>query len=141
MKAMAAADDTPEISLFPSRLDTMRERQQDLQFYKHGVDWTNRLIAGESCHHELTVAERGHGWKSPDGLLFYFHNEGALVCREYFLPVSPQGVVLVALGVGLEGQKIPFKVNNGLCLLHHLALGDPKSSLSHPPAKSLIFMP
>ena len=48
MKAMAAADDTPEISLFPSRLDTMRERQQDLQFYKHGVDWTNRLIAGDS---------------------------------------------------------------------------------------------
>ena len=32
MKAMAAADDTPEISLF----------------YKHGVDWTNRLIAGDS---------------------------------------------------------------------------------------------
>ena len=48
MKAMAAAEDTPEISLFPSRLDTMRERQKDLQFYKHGVDWTNRLIAGDS---------------------------------------------------------------------------------------------
>lgn len=26
----------------------MRARQQDLQFYKHGVDWTNRLIAGDS---------------------------------------------------------------------------------------------
>ena len=67
------------------------------------------------------------------------HNEGALVCREYFLPVSPQGVVLVDIGVGLEGQKIPFKVNNGLCLLHHLALGDPKGSLSHRNSKVIDF--
>lgn len=40
--------DALQVSLFPTRLDNMRERQQDLQFYKHGVDWTNRLIAGDS---------------------------------------------------------------------------------------------
>ena len=50
-KVMKAASDDYEalqVSLFPTRLDNMKARQQDLQFYKHGVDWTNRLIAGDS---------------------------------------------------------------------------------------------
>ena len=52
-KVMKAASDdyqANQISLFPNLtpLDTMRARQQDLQFYKHGVDWTNRMIAGDS---------------------------------------------------------------------------------------------
>lgn len=48
MKAVSGDYDEMQISLFPTRLDVMRARQQDLQFYKHGVDWTNRLIAGDS---------------------------------------------------------------------------------------------
>lgn len=43
-------DDTAEaqLSLFESPLERMRRRQASLEFYKHGVDWTNRLIAGDS---------------------------------------------------------------------------------------------
>lgn len=50
MKAVSGDYEENQISLFPNLtpLDTMRARQQDLQFYKHGVDWTNRLIAGDS---------------------------------------------------------------------------------------------
>lgn len=50
MKATSGDYQANQISLFPNLtpLDTMRARQQDLQFYKHGVDWTNRLIAGDS---------------------------------------------------------------------------------------------
>ncbi|MCR5758449.1 MAG: site-specific DNA-methyltransferase [Selenomonas sp.] len=50
MKAASGDYQANQISLFPNLtpLDTMRARQQDLQFYKHGVDWTNRLIAGDS---------------------------------------------------------------------------------------------
>ena len=48
MRAITDDYTSPQISLFPSRLDTMKERQKDLEFYKHGVDWTNRLIAGDS---------------------------------------------------------------------------------------------
>lgn len=37
-----------QLSLFESPLERMRRRQSALEFYKHGVDWTNRLIAGDS---------------------------------------------------------------------------------------------
>lgn len=48
MRAIADDYTSPLMSLFPSRLEEMKERQKDLEFYKHGVDWTNRLIAGDS---------------------------------------------------------------------------------------------
>lgn len=48
LKTVSDDYDALQVSLFPTRLDNMRERQQDLQFYKHGVEWTNRLIAGDS---------------------------------------------------------------------------------------------
>ncbi len=48
MKAVSDDYEDLQVSLFPTRLDNMKARQQDLQFYKHGVDWTNRLIAGDS---------------------------------------------------------------------------------------------
>ena len=39
-------------SLFPELFETpverMRRRRDTIEFYKHGVDWTNRLIAGDS---------------------------------------------------------------------------------------------
>lgn len=46
----AIGDDVAEaqMSLFESPLERMRRRQASLEFYKHGVDWTNRLIAGDS---------------------------------------------------------------------------------------------
>ena len=46
----AIGDDVAEaqLSLFESPLERMRRRQASLEFYKHGVDWTNRLIAGDS---------------------------------------------------------------------------------------------
>lgn len=39
---------SPMISLFESPEERMRRRQSAIEFYKHGVDWTNRLIAGDS---------------------------------------------------------------------------------------------
>lgn len=48
LKAASGGYESLQMSLFPTRLDRMKARQQDLQFYKHGVDWTNRLIAGDS---------------------------------------------------------------------------------------------
>ncbi len=48
MRAITDDYTSPQISLFPSRLDEMKEKQKDLEFYKHGVDWTNRMIAGDS---------------------------------------------------------------------------------------------
>lgn len=48
LKAASGGYESLQMSLFPTRLDSMKARQQDLQFYKHGVDWTNRLIAGDS---------------------------------------------------------------------------------------------
>ncbi|MBQ7263533.1 MAG: site-specific DNA-methyltransferase, partial [Synergistaceae bacterium] len=43
-------DDAEEqqIRLFDSPLDRARRRHAQIEFYQHGVDWTNRLIAGDS---------------------------------------------------------------------------------------------
>ena len=43
-------DDAEEqqIQLFDSPLDRARRRHAKIEFYQHGVDWTNRLIAGDS---------------------------------------------------------------------------------------------
>jgi adenine-specific DNA-methyltransferase len=37
-----------QLSLFESPVDRMRRRRDAIEFYRHGVDWTNRLIAGDS---------------------------------------------------------------------------------------------
>lgn len=37
-----------QTSLFEDPLARMRRRQAAIQFYQHGVDWTNRIIAGDS---------------------------------------------------------------------------------------------
>lgn len=43
-------DDAEEqqIRLFDSPLDRARRRHAQIEFYQHGMDWTNRLIAGDS---------------------------------------------------------------------------------------------
>lgn len=39
----------PQMSLFgETPLERQRRHRDELEFYKHGVDWTNRLIAGDS---------------------------------------------------------------------------------------------
>ena len=38
----------PQISLFETPVERMRRRRDAIEFYQHGVDWTNRLIAGDS---------------------------------------------------------------------------------------------
>lgn len=40
--------DNYQTSLFDDPLERMRRRSADIGFYQHGVDWTNRLIAGDS---------------------------------------------------------------------------------------------
>ena len=37
-----------QMSMFEDPLSRMRRRQAAIQFYQHGVDWTNRMIAGDS---------------------------------------------------------------------------------------------
>jgi adenine-specific DNA-methyltransferase len=37
-----------QLSLFQTEGDVRRMRRQSVEFYKHDVDWTNRLIAGDS---------------------------------------------------------------------------------------------
>ena len=37
-----------QISFFETPVERMRRRRESIEFYKHGVDWTNRLIAGDS---------------------------------------------------------------------------------------------
>ncbi len=37
-----------QISMFESPLERMRRRRDAIEFYQHGVNWTNRLIAGDS---------------------------------------------------------------------------------------------
>ena len=37
-----------QMELFESPVDRMRRRRDAIEFYKHGVNWTNRLIAGDS---------------------------------------------------------------------------------------------
>ncbi len=43
-------DDTvpDQIDLFESPIDRMKRRSEAIEFYKHGVNWTNRMIAGDS---------------------------------------------------------------------------------------------
>lgn len=43
-------DDAEEkqLRLFESPVDQARRRRSEIEFYQHGVDWTNRLIAGDS---------------------------------------------------------------------------------------------
>jgi adenine-specific DNA-methyltransferase len=43
-----AAADEPQQSLFESPAERLRRRSEAIQFYQHGKDWTNRLIAGDS---------------------------------------------------------------------------------------------
>jgi len=37
-----------QLSLFETPVERMRRRRDAIEFYQHGVDWTNRLIAGDS---------------------------------------------------------------------------------------------
>ena len=37
-----------QMELFETPVDRMRRRRDAIEFYKHGVNWTNRLIAGDS---------------------------------------------------------------------------------------------
>ncbi|NLK86655.1 MAG: site-specific DNA-methyltransferase, partial [Clostridiaceae bacterium] len=37
-----------QISLFETPVERMRRRRDAIEFYQHGVNWTNRLIAGDS---------------------------------------------------------------------------------------------
>ena len=37
-----------QMELFESPVDRMRRRRDAIEFYKHGINWTNRLIAGDS---------------------------------------------------------------------------------------------
>lgn len=37
-----------QMSLFESPLERMRRRRDAIEFYQHGVDWTNRMITGDS---------------------------------------------------------------------------------------------
>ena len=41
-------DDDRQISLFETKAERMKNRRESIEFYKHGIDWTNRLIAGDS---------------------------------------------------------------------------------------------
>ena len=38
----------PQMSFFETPVERMRRKRDAIEFYKHGVDWTNRLIAGDS---------------------------------------------------------------------------------------------
>lgn len=38
----------PQLSLFETPVERMRRRRDAIEFYRHGVNWTNRLIAGDS---------------------------------------------------------------------------------------------
>lgn len=40
--------DQREIQLFESPVQRMRRKREAIEFYQHGVDWTNRMIAGDS---------------------------------------------------------------------------------------------
>lgn len=42
------APEVEQVSFFETPLERMRRRQTAIQFYQHGVDWTNRMIAGDS---------------------------------------------------------------------------------------------
>lgn len=42
------APEVEQMSMFETPLERMRRRQTAIQFYQHGVDWTNRMIAGDS---------------------------------------------------------------------------------------------
>lgn len=37
-----------QLSLFDNPIDRMKLRREAIEFYKHGKDWTNRMIAGDS---------------------------------------------------------------------------------------------
>ena len=39
-----------QVNLFPAETpaERMRRRRESIEFYQHGVDWTNRMIAGDS---------------------------------------------------------------------------------------------
>ena len=39
---------SPQLSFFETPEERMRRKRDAIEFYKHGVDWTNRLIAGDS---------------------------------------------------------------------------------------------
>lgn len=37
-----------QMSLFESAAERMRRRRDTIEFYQHGINWTNRMIAGDS---------------------------------------------------------------------------------------------
>ena len=37
-----------QLSLFETPVERMRRRRDAIEFYQHGVNWTNRMIAGDS---------------------------------------------------------------------------------------------
>ena len=47
---MTAGEDLKgvQVSLFETDVERFRRRQDAIEFYRHGVGWTNRLIAGDS---------------------------------------------------------------------------------------------
>lgn len=48
IKSVQNLDDDPQLSLFESITDRLKRRRESIEFYQHGIDWTNRMIAGDS---------------------------------------------------------------------------------------------
>lgn len=60
-----------QVALFEAETpaERMRRRRESIEFYQHGVNWTNRMIAGgQPGYYELPAGERGHGRTGADGL-------------------------------------------------------------------------
>lgn len=51
IKSVQVIDDESaswQMSMFDDPVERMKRRREAIEFYKHGVDWTNRMIAGDS---------------------------------------------------------------------------------------------
>ena len=48
IQAIGEDYDDAQLSLFETPVERMRRRRDAIEFYQHGVSWTNRLIAGDS---------------------------------------------------------------------------------------------
>lgn len=48
IKSVQNLDDDSQLSLWETPGERMKRRRESIEFYQHGVDWTNRIIAGDS---------------------------------------------------------------------------------------------
>ena len=69
------------------------------------------------------------------------HNKIQLTGRDHLIPIHPEGISFMDVGIGLQRQRVQIETGDVLGLFHHLALGYPEGSLGYGAGEDVNLNP